>query len=268
VRRAPILIALIVTALAPASSASSALADDPAAPTITLLAPTNGTPVILDEKHAPTFSWKIDYPATPSNPVIFFQLSTDPTFQGQKYSESRVCDAANPACFTSLKAASYWWYSSTGGKGAPPKGEVTLYWRVTVTYSFAHDPAASDPRTLKGGGAAAAAPDKPNVPVVPDSEAPRLSVDGAAANRGEKARILFHVWDNQGVVTTTARLLYQGHVLARTTTTLTNVSWSYTYVYWFRVPKWFRLGTYSACIAARDRAKNSVQRCAPVRVRR
>ena len=263
-RRAPILIALIVTALAPASSASSALADDPPPPTITLLSPANGTAVQLDEKHPPTFSWKIDYPAAPSNPVIFFQLSTDPTFQGQKYSESRVCDSANPACFTSLTAASYWWYSSTGGKGAPAKGDVTLYWRVTVTYAFAHDPAASQAWTLKGS--AAAAPDKPNVPVNPDTEAPRVSVEAAKAKRGKKAHVLFHVWDNQGVVIATARLLYKGHELGRAAKTFTNVSWSYSYEYWFQVPKWFRIGTYSACIGARDPAGNSAQRCAPVRV--
>jgi hypothetical protein len=69
------------------------------------------------------------------------------------------------------------------------------------------------------------------------------------------------------VVTATARLLYQGHELGRTAKTFTNVSWSYTYVYWFNVPKWFRSGTYSACIAVRDPAGNSAQRCAAVRVR-
>jgi hypothetical protein len=264
VRRAPILLALIVTALAPASSASSALADDPLPPTIALLSPSNGTPVTLDEKHPPTFLWKIDFPSPPSNPVVFFQLSTDPTFQGQKYSESKVCDAANPSCFTSLKAAYYWWYSATGGAGAPAKGDVTLYWRVTVTYAFAHEPATSEVRTLKGS--AAAAPDKPTVPVNPDTEAPRVSVEAAKAKRGKKARVLFHLWDNQGVVVATARLLYKGQELGRSAKTFTNVSWSYTYVYWFQLPKWFRTGMYSACIGARDPAGNSAQRCAPVKV--
>jgi hypothetical protein len=267
VRRVPILIALVVTALVPASSALSAPGDDPAPPTITLLSPANGTPVTLDENHPPTFSWKIDFPSPPSNPVIFFQLSTDPTFQGQKYSESKVCDTANPACFTSLKAAYYWWYSATGGKGAPAKGDVTLYWRVTVTYAFAREAAASASWTLKGSAAPAAAPDKPNVPVVPDTEKPRVSVEGAKAKRGAKARVLFHVWDNRGVVTATARLLYQGHELGRTAKTFTNVSWSYTYIYWFNVPRWFRSGSYRACIAARDPAGNSAERCATVRIR-
>ena len=45
-----------------------------------------------------------------------------------------------------------------------------------------------------------------------------------------------------------------------------NVSWYDTYVYVFAVPKWFRTGTYGACIGARDPAGNSSQRCARVRV--
>src|SRR5947208_932111 len=96
--RACRILLVLVAALATASSAAA----DGTPPTVTLLAPANGTTLTLDGKHDTTFSWRLDFaqPQTEAT-TITFMVSADPTFQGPHYTESRACDTASPACFTS-----------------------------------------------------------------------------------------------------------------------------------------------------------------------
>ena len=243
---------VIVAALATASAASA----DGTAPTVTLLAPANGTTVTLDGKHDTTFSWRIDFaqPQTEST-TITFMVSADPTFQGPHYTESRSCATTSAACFTSTTLTGTSWINAATGSNGLPSRTLTLYWHVSVAWQSGQAFANSANGLLNG------------VPGV-DKTPPRISVKGTTVKRGSRARVTFQLADDSGTVTAQARLLYHGRTLLTSTKTFTDVDWSSVYVFWFDVPRTgVPTGKYSACVRATDMHGNSAQRCAVVRIR-
>jgi hypothetical protein len=223
---------------------------------VTLLSPANGTTVTLDGNHNPTFSWRIDFaqPQTAST-AISLLVSTDPTFQGPHYSESRSCDTSNPACFTSTTPQGTAWINSATGSAAAPSKQLTLYWRVSVTWQTGQAPVTSASGTITG------------TPPI-DTTPPRVAVKGTTVRRGSRARVTFQLSDDSGTVTAKARLLYRGRELLSSTKTFTEVDWANTYIFWFDVPRvGVPTGRYLACVRATDMHGNSAQRCANVTVR-
>jgi hypothetical protein len=252
VSRARRFVLVLVAALATASTAAA----DGTAPTVTLLAPANGTTLTLDGKHNATFSWRIDVaqPPTQSSGVTF-TLSVDPTFQGPHYTESRTCDASNPSCFTSTTLTGTSWINAATGNTGLPSRAVTLYWRVSVVWQTGQPPVNSANGVLNGA---------PGV----DRTPPRIAVKGTTVKRGSRARVTFQIDDDSDTVTAKARLLYHRKTLLSTTKTFTDVDWANVYVFWFDVPRTgVPTGRYSACVRATDLHGNSAQRCATVRIR-
>ena len=246
------IVLVLVAALATASTAAA----DGAAPTVTLLAPANGTTLTLDGKHDAAFSWRVDFAQAPAGPTgTTFTVSADPTFRGPHYTESRTCDATNPACFTSTTLSGTSWINAATGSNGLPSRAVTLYWRVTVDWQSGQPPATSANGLLNGA---------PGV----DKTPPRIAVKGATVKRGSRARVTFQLDDDSGTVTAKARLLYRGKTLLSTTKTFTDVDWANVYVFWFDVPRTgVPTGRYSACVRGTDLHGNSAQRCATVTVR-
>ena len=243
---------VLIAALATASAASA----DGTAPTVTLLAPANGTSVTLDGKHTTTFSWRVDFaqPQTESA-TITFMVSTDPTFQGPHYTESRSCVTTTPACFTTTTLQGTSWISAATGSNGLPSRPLTLYWHVSVAWQSGQPFADSANGLLSG------------VPGV-DRTPPRVAVKGTTVRRGSRARVTFQIADDSGTVTAKARLLYHGKTLLSSTKTFTDVDWANVYVFWFDVPRaGVPTGKYSACVRATDMHGNSAQRCAVVRIR-
>jgi hypothetical protein len=243
---------VLVVALATASAASA----DGTAPTVTLLAPANGTSVTLDGKRATTFSWSVAFaqPQTEST-TITFVVSADPTFLGPHYTESRSCANTTPDCFTTTTLQGTSWIKDATGSSGLPNRPLTLYWRVSVAWQSGQ-PFANSANGLLSG-----------VPGV-DKTPPKIAVKGTTVKRGSRARVTFQLADDSGVVTAKARLLYHGKTLLSSTKTFTDVDWANVYVFWFDVPRTgVPTGKYSACVRATDMHGNSAQRCAVVRIR-
>jgi hypothetical protein len=243
---------VLVVALATASAASA----DGTAPTVTLLAPANGTSITLDGKHAATFSWRVDFaqPQTEST-TITFMVSADSTFQGPHYTESRSCANTTPACFTTTTLQGTSWINAATGSNGLPSRPLTLYWHVSVAWQSGQAFANSANGLLSG------------VPGI-DRTPPRIAVKGTTVRRGSRARVTFQLADDSGTVTAKARLLYHGKTLLSSTKTFTDVDWANVYVFWFDVPRTgVPTGKYLACVRATDMHGNSAQRCAVVKIR-
>ena len=156
------------------AGAPTAAADQ--APTITLLGPPNAANVVLDGKHSATFSWRIDFSQPQSSDTtIVFMVSSDQTFVGPRYAETRTCPAATPACFSATMLQGPGWIGAATGAGLPKGGMVPLYWRVSVTWQPGQAPAMSTSGSILGIGSGSAsgtgssAPDvlRPQVRVQP-----------------------------------------------------------------------------------------------------
>jgi hypothetical protein len=252
VSRARRIIPVLLAALATASTAAA----DGGAPTVTLLAPANGTTVTLDGQHDAAFSWRVDFAQAPTAATgITFMVSADPTFRGPHYTESRSCDASNSACFTATNLTGTSWINAATGSSGLPSRALTLYWRVTVDWQSDQAPVSSANGLLNG------------VPGV-DKTPPRILVKGTTVKRGSRARVTFQIDDDSGTVTAKARLLYHGKTLLSSTKTFTDVDWANVYVFWFDVPRTgVPTGRYSACVRGTDMHGNSAQRCATVTIR-
>jgi hypothetical protein len=245
---------LVLVLVAALASASAAAADT--APTITLLSPANGAAVVLDGQHNPTFSWQLQFAqAQTAGSQIQVTVSADPNFQGSVYSETRVCGASTPACFTSTTPQGTYWINAATGSTALPTKQITLYWRVTVNWQAGQPAATSTTGSFVG---------QPNAT---DRTPPRVSVKATTVKRGSRARVRFQLSEDTGIVTATARLLYHGRLLVSASRTFSDVSWANLYVFWFDVPRFATRGRYSACVRATDAHGNSAQSCARLTIR-
>jgi len=248
----------LALALAPAAAAEQA-------PTVTLLGPPNGVNVMLDGKHTTTFSWRIDFPQPQSSDAtIVFTVSSDPSFVGPHYTETRTCAAASPACFTATMLQGSGWITAATGAGLPKGGMVGLYWRVSVTWQAGQAPAMSAAGTILGTGSGTASGSGSSAP---DILRPQVRVQPTTVRRGSRAKIPFHLADDSGTVTALARLLYHGVAVVTATHTFTTVSWGDSYLFFFKVPKQVSTGRYTACVRATDPSGNSAQSCAAVTIR-
>src|SRR5439155_21175284 len=110
-------------------------------PTFPLLVPPNLVKVMLDVKLTTTFICRIDFPQPQlSDATIVFMVSSDPSFVGPHYTETRTCAAASPACFTATMLQGSGWITAATGAGLPKGGMVGLYWRVSVTWQAGQAP--------------------------------------------------------------------------------------------------------------------------------
>jgi hypothetical protein len=245
---------LLLVLAAALASATAAAADVP--PSVTLLSPANGASVVLDGQHNPTFSWQLQFPqAPPAGTQIQLAVSADPTFQGSVYTETRVCGAAAPACFTSTTPQGTYWIQAATGSAALPSKPTALYWRVTVDWEAGQAAVTSATGSFTGQ------------PSTVDRTPPRVSVKATTVKRGSRARVRFQLADDSGLVTANARLLYHGATLVTASRTFSDVSWANLYVFWFDVPRFATRGRYSACVRATDAHGNSAQSCARLTIR-
>lgn len=246
-------IALALTVALFCVTAASA-ADPP--PTITLLTPPNGTNVLLDGAHNPTFTWRVDFAQPPvGGTIVAFEVSTDPRFANAHFTQAKPCDPANLACFTSYApTGTSWLQAAAAGTPLPKSGSVTFYWRVSATWI------AGQPPTTSAVGTFVAT-------AVPDTTAPRLTVSPTTVKRGKRARVHFHMADQDTTLAVTGRIVFRGTTLATDRKTFTDVSWFTDYSYIIGIPKRFPTGRYSVCIRAADAAGNSTERCARLTIR-
>jgi hypothetical protein len=295
---------VVVSLLAFASLAlgTSALAGASAAPVVTLIAPASGTTVKLTSlaKDSPTFSWRVDYPTPPGGAVLVsLQVSTDPTFDAGAFNANGGCAAANPACFTSLKATADWFRAAdaclatsrppdcaTRQEGAP----ITFYWRVSVTWGSGQPPASAT-----GSFAGQPYPDRDgdglldprdNCPRIANADqrnsdgtrlgdacerdrtAPRVRVSPATLKRGRWGRVEVHLGDSRaGIVRANAGLYLGSRRLTHLALTVPTARFETTYYYKLLIPRAAPAGAYRVCLRVTDPSGNSARRCAPVRVR-
>lgn len=215
-----------------------------AAPTITLLAPSNGSTVTVKPDGYITYKWQISWPDAPPQGTVItdWQLSTDPYFgPGQVVgSEAQSCSAQNYACWTS------WTPPRAYG---PPYGK-TYYWRVTFNGVVS---AVSSFKVL----------------LAPDLVKPRVRAFGGTAKRGTTAHFGAQVADDRGPVRYRVTLEYRGRpVMARSFPYLQSVWTAPLDFYTARpLPMWMPRGRYQFCISAWDKAGNRARSCALYRIR-
>lgn len=221
------------------------------APEITLVAPGTALRIPLNAAKHPIFAWKIAFAQTPDAPTtISFDISTDPSFEGWKYSERQVCPVSTPGCFTGTVPHGYDWLDeANGGAPYPEGGTVTLYWRVTVDLGFGSVPVSATSWFT-------------GVPIPPDTTAPSIFVPTAHAKRGVRARVVAKLADDGLLFNATARLFYGDRILG-------TASHDFfvprgIYVLWIDLPKYAPKGRYKLCVDATDLSLNWARRCAPV----
>jgi hypothetical protein len=239
--------AVVAFALALVPSAHA----DPAAPIVTLVAPSTTLRIPLDAAKHPIFAWRIAFAQAPAGPTaISFDISTDPSFEGWKYTEHQVCPVSNPACFTGTVPHGYDWLDeANGGAPYPDDGTVTLYWRVTVDLGLGSLPVSATSWFT-------------GVPIPPDTTAPRIFVPAAHAKRGVKARVVAKLADDGLLFNATARLFYGDRVVA--TASRDFFAPRGIYVLWIELSKYAPKGRYNLCVDATDLSLNWARRCAPV----
>ena len=215
-----------------------------AAPTITLLAPSNGSTVTIKPGEYITYRWQVNWPDAPPQGIVIthWELSSDPYFgPGQIIgTEGQSCSAQNYACWTS------WAPPRAYG---PPYGK-TFYWRVV----FNGTPSAVGSF---------------RVMLAPDLVKPRVRAYGGSARRGTTAHFMARVEDDRGPVRYRASLEWHGiPILARSFPFLTTV-WTAPLDFWSArpLPRRMRRGRYQFCITAWDKAGNRARNCALYRIR-
>jgi Thrombospondin type 3 repeat len=266
-----------VTALAGPGQLTAA--DAP--PTITLLAPPNGS-TIYSSVHTtdyPTFMWHIDW-ATPSSVVtITWQIASDTAFTQKVTGENHTCPGTDLNCFSSFQPHAVY---------GPPYGSV-WYWRVGVitTSGIVYSPVwtftAVNPPDADGDGVPDSTDNCPKTPNAdqrdsnhdgkgdacqPDRSKPRVRVSRGSARRGTQAFVTYHVADDRGEVRLRATLEYKTHVLFRGDFGWRTTSWGIprTFFTQGKIPRFFPVGMYAACVEAWDRARNHARSCAAYRI--
>jgi hypothetical protein len=270
--------AALVAAVLSAALLASAPPADAAAPSITLLAPGNGSRVTYSSTGFTTFNWRIDW-STPENTMVMLQLSTESTFQSPTQ-ENRYCLAADVNCFTTFQLRLQ----------APPPAGAIWYWRVGVTttagpvwsssWMFIHSP----PPDLDRDGVEDARDNCPSVAnpdqrdsnndgkgdaCQPDQVKPRVRVYPGSAVRGRRAFVNFRATDDRDFIRFRVSFVYRGRMAMWVDFGFTRLSWNQRATFYTKRPLTRRVpaGRYLACITVWDKASNQAKACAPYRIR-
>jgi hypothetical protein len=202
-------------------------------PTITLIAPGNGTLV----QGSPSFQWRVDAPAGTGPVAVTHQVAADQSFTQNVTTTTRQCPAGNPSCWTSFT----------------PKGSIAgrRYWRVSLSGAVT----ATSPSWLFIGASGQTGPDR---------ERPRVQALRGAATRGRKAVFAVRVSDNRGEARMRVDLAYRNQLVFRAMTLLKPVRWSVKQRFDSRVRLSRSLipGPYRLCVTAWDRTGNHAKSCA------
>jgi hypothetical protein len=231
-----VLIALVAGLAAFGAGAAPAQVSQP---TVTLLAPGNGTLV----EGAVTFSWRVDSAAPVSGAVaVTHQVASDIALTQDVTTTTRQCAAGNPNCWTTFKPS-----RAHAGR---------RYWRVSVSGA-----ATATSRTWMFMGVSARA--------TPDRVRPRVRAYPGAGRRGRKAVFVARVADDRGEARMQVDLAYRNQPVFRTATLLKPVRWSVKQRFdsRFRLARSLHPGAYRFCVTAWDRTGNRAKSCARYTVR-
>jgi hypothetical protein len=270
--------ALVVAAVAATLLASPSVASA-AAPSVTLIAPANGSTVVSTPTTFTTFTWHVDW-ATPENTTVMLQRSTDPTFAANVTQDIRSCTAADPNCWTTLQVQ----LPDPG-----PSGTI-WYWRVALTtstgpvYSATWMFVAVRPSDADHDGIEDARDNCPSVPNADqrdsnrdgkgdacqaDKVRPRVRVYPGGAVRGRRAFLHFRVADDRDFVRFRVSFDYGRRVSLWVDFGFVQTTWSGRATFFTRrpLPRALPAGRYLACVTAWDKASNRAKSCAPYRIR-
>jgi hypothetical protein len=230
-----------------ALSGSAAAPAQVARPTVTLLAPGNGTLAegVASSTGGVTFSWRVDGlpPGAAGSVVVTHRVAADPAFSAGVSSTSQVCPAQNANCWTTVAPRRFY----EGGR---------YFWQVTLSGAVT--------ATSQTWMFQAVAP-RPK----PDRQRPRVQAYAGGARRGSKAVFVARVADDRGEARMQVELLYRHQLLYRAMTLLKPVRWSVKQRFdsRTRIPKTLPPGSYRLCVTAWDRTGNHAASCARYRIR-
>jgi hypothetical protein len=234
---------LAFAALAVAAFALGSAEPAAAAPSVTLLAPSQGQTVTLQPNAYITYRWQVSWPdAPPTGPVLIeWELSSEPSFgPGHIVGENQMCPAENYACWTTYTPPRVY---------GPPYGR-TFYWRVTF----------NGVRSAVGSF---------RVQLAPDVVRPRVRAFAGSARRGTVARAFASVGDDRGAVRYRVTLARRGRAVLVGSFPFVDAVWGSRLE--FRsakpLPRSMPTGRYQFCITAWDRAGNRARSCALYRIR-
>jgi hypothetical protein len=265
------LLAVALLAIAPSASAAT--------PSVTLIAPTNGSSVVTTPTTLTTFTWHVDW-ATPEDTMVMWQLSTDPTFSQNVTQQNRSCTAADPNCWTSFQLA----LPDPGAAG------TVWYWRVGLTTSTgsAYSPAwmfvATRPPDLDRDGIEDSKDNCPSVANAdqrdsnrdgkgdacqPDGVKPRVKVYPGSAVRGRRAFLHFRAADDRDFIRFRVSFVYRGRLAMWVDFGFVQTTWSGRNTFYTKgpLPRGVPAGRYLGCVTAWDKAANRAKSCAPYRIR-
>lgn len=263
-----------VLVVGPASARPSA------APTITLLSPTNGSTIVsaVSLSSYPTFKWQVAWDV-PEQTIVMWEIAADPAFTQKVTQENHLCDATNVNCWDSFQPRAVY---------GPPYGSV-WYWRVGLTtsggtvYSQTFTFKAVNPPDRDNDGV----PDsKDNCPSVANGDQrdsnhdhigdacqadrvpPRVHVVPGTGRRGKVLFVTANAGDDRGTIRMRVWVSYQRHVVLTHSFGWTPSEVGHTHTFYSEQPFPTSLpsGTYQACVKAWDRAGNSAASCAAYRI--
>jgi hypothetical protein len=218
-----------------------------AQPTITLLAPGNGS-LAEGAPSAPgavTFSWRIDWPKTPTSGTVtvVHRLAADQALTQKVTTTSRSCPAQDVGCWTSVRPSRLY----AAGRH---------YWQVSVTGAAT----ATSPTWMFQSVAARPKPDRVR---------PRVRAYPGAVTRGRKAIFVARVADDRGEARMQVDFMYRNQLVVRAMTLLKPVRWTVRQRFdsRVRIPRTFAAGMYRLCVTAWDRTGNRAKSCTAYRVR-
>ena len=215
-----------------------------AAPTVTLLAPSNGQTITVQPGQLITYKWQVGWPDAPAQGTVtsYWELATDPSFSPASMygTDGMSCTLPNYACWTSLAAPKSY---------GPPWGR-TFYWRVTFNGVTS---AVGSFRVL----------------LAPDLVKPRVRAYGGSARRGTVAHFMARAADNRGPVRLRATLEWRGLTVLGSSFPFSNTVWSAPLTFYSKgpLPRRMPAGRYQFCITAWDQAANRARSCALYRIR-
>lgn len=270
--------ALVVAAVAATLLASPSVASA-AAPSVTLIAPANGSTIVSTPTTFTAFTWHVDW-ATPENTTVMLQRSTDPTFAANVTQDIRSCTAADPNCWTTLQVQ----------LPDPGPSSTIWYWRVGLTtstgpvYSAAWMFVAARPRDADRDGIEDAGDNCPTVPNADQRDSnrdgkgdacqadrvrPRVRVYPGGAVRGRRAFLHFRVADDRDFVRVRVSFDYGRRASMWVDFGFVQTTWSGRATFFTRrpLPRALPAGRYLACVTAWDKASNRAKSCAPYRIK-